>query len=159
MISRPDSLNFSERGLKMITKRVGGIVLVMIFFAMTSYAGEIVQEQALQYYNEGLKAQKTGDFDNAKTAYQKAIMLAEGARKDIIKAIYNNFGVMYINMDNWEAAAQYFSDALSIDPDYKEANFNLGIFYAKMGEAEKALSYWGKALDKTKSYLLDSEKN
>ncbi len=143
----------------MIAKRVWGIVLLMVFVAMTSYAGEVVQGQALKYYNEGLKAQKSGDFDNAKTAYQKAIILAEGARKDVIKATYNNFGVMYVNMEDWEAAAQSFSDALSIDPDYKEANFNLGILYAKMGEAEKALGYWSKALDKTNSYILDSEKN
>jgi tetratricopeptide (TPR) repeat protein len=142
----------------MITRKVWGIFLLMVFVAMTSYAGEIVQEQAVKYYNEGFKAQQAGDFENAKTSYQKSLMLAEGARKDIIKAIYNNFGVMHVNMNEWEAAAQYFSYALGIDPDYKEANFNLGIFYAKMGEAEKALSYWSKALDKTKSYLLDSEK-
>jgi tetratricopeptide (TPR) repeat protein len=143
----------------MITRRVWGIVLLMVFVAMTSYAGEVVKEQALKYYNEGLKAQKAGDFDEAKTSYQKSTMLLEGVRKDVLKAIYNNFGVMYINVNNWEEAARYFSDALSIDPDYKEANFNLGILYAKMGEAEKALAYWGKALDKTKSYLLDSEKD
>jgi tetratricopeptide (TPR) repeat protein len=143
----------------MITRRVWGIVLLIVFVAMTSYAGEIVREQAVKYYNEGVRAQKSGDFDNAKTFYQKAIMLAEGDRKDVIKAIHNNLGVMYVNTGNWEAAAQSFSDALSIDSDYKEANFNLGILYAKMGEAEKALIYWGKALDKSNSYILDSEKN
>jgi len=142
----------------MITRRTLGIVLVMMFATMTSYAGEIVREHAVKYYNEGLKAQKSGNFDNAKTAYQKAIMLAEGDRKDIIRAIYNNFGVIYVNAGNWEAAARSFSEALSIDPDYKEANFNLGILYAKMGEAEKALVYWSKALNKTNSYILDSEK-
>jgi Tfp pilus assembly protein PilF len=142
----------------MITRRIWAMVLVLMSATMTSYAGEIVREQAVKYYNEGLKAQKSGNFDNAKTAYQKAIMLAEGDRKDVIKAIHNNLGVMYVNSGEWEAAAQSFSDALSIDPDYKEANFNLGILYAKMGEAEKALVYWSKALNKTNSYILDSEK-
>jgi tetratricopeptide (TPR) repeat protein len=142
----------------MIARRACGIVLAILFFAMTSYAGEIVREQAVKYYNEGVKAQKSGDLDAAKTAYQKSIVLAEGARKDISRAIYNNFGVMYVYMGKWESAAEAFSEALKLDPKYNEANFNMGILYAKMGDAEKALEYWSKALDKTNSYILEGEK-
>jgi tetratricopeptide (TPR) repeat protein len=142
----------------MITVRTWGIFLAALFFTGTSYAGELVQAEAVKYYNEGIKAQKSGDFDSAKTAYQKAMTLAEGTRKDISKAIYNNFGVMYVFMENWELAAQAFSQALNLDPDYMNANFNLGILYAKMGDAPKALAYWGKALNKTNCYLLEYEK-
>ncbi len=143
----------------MIARKVWGIVLATLFVTVTSYAGEIVQEMVVKYYNEGVRAQKSGDLDAAKTAYQKAILLAERTRKDITKAIYNNFGVLYVNMENWELAAQAFNEALTLDPDYKEANFNIGILYAKMGNAEKALMYWAKALNKTSSYILEGEKS
>ncbi len=138
--------------------RICGIFLAGLFAATASYAGELVQAQAVKYYNEGVKAQKSGDLDAAKTAYQKAIMLAEGTKKDIAKAIYNNFGVMSVYAGNWESAAEAFSLALKIDPKYKEANFNIGILYAKMGDAEKALVYWAKALEETNSFILENEK-
>ena len=143
----------------MIFRKVWSIVLVMLFVTATSYAGAIGQEEMVKYYNEGVRAQKSGDLDAAKTAYQKAIMIAESTRKDITKAIYNNFGVIYVNMENWELAGQAFNEALTLDPDYKEANFNMGILYAKMGNAEKALIYWSKALNKTGSYVLEGEKS
>jgi tetratricopeptide (TPR) repeat protein len=138
--------------------KIWGVVSMALFFVVSSYAGEITQGEVLKYYNEGVKAQKAGNLDVAKTAYQKAVLIAAGSSKDVIKAIHNNFGVMYVNMDNWEMAGREFNEALILDPDYKEANFNMGILYAKMGEAEKALAYWGKALNKTNSYILEGEK-
>ncbi len=142
----------------MVSRKVWGIVLVVLFVTVASYAGDIVKESVVKYYNEGVRAQKSGDLDSAKTAYQKAILLAERTRSDIAKAIYNNFGVIYVKMENWELAAQAFNEALNLDPDYKEANFNMGILYAKMGNAEKALMYWSKALNKTGNYVLEGEK-
>jgi len=142
----------------MVSRKVWGIVLVSLFVTVPTYAGDIFKNSVVKYYNEGVRAQKAGDLDSAKTAYQKAILIAERTRSDIAKAIYNNFGVIYVKMENWELAAQAFNEALNLDPDYKEANFNMGILYAKMGNAEKALMYWSKALNKTGSYVLEGEK-
>ncbi len=139
-------------------KKICGLVLAMFFTAVACYAGEMVKGDAAKYYNEGVKAQKSGDMENAKTAYQKAMILSEGTRKDITKSIYNNYGLMYVNQENLELAGKFFGEALKIDPDYKEANFNMGILSAKIGEAEKALMYWSKALNKTSSYILEGEK-
>ncbi len=141
----------------MITKRFWLAVLATLFIQGTSYAGGITQQEALNRYNQGVQAQRSGDLDKAATAYQKALALAEGSRKDISKAIFNNFGVIYMNNGNWEMAAQAFNEALLLDPEYKAANFNLGILYAKIGNAKKALEYWGRALGKTESYILEKE--
>jgi tetratricopeptide (TPR) repeat protein len=151
-------INSSEGGLKMMSLRIWGIVLVGLSVAVTSYAGEMVQEQAVRYYNEGVRAQKSGDLDAAKTAYQKAIMLSEGARKDVLKASYNNVGVIAVNKENLTSAAQAFNEALSIDQYYKEANFNIAILYLKVGNTEKAMEYLSKALNKNNCYMLEGEK-
>jgi tetratricopeptide (TPR) repeat protein len=142
----------------MMSLRIWGIVLVGLSVAVTSYAGEMVQEQAVRYYNEGVRAQKSGDLDAAKTAYQKAIMLSEGARKDVLKASYNNVGVIAVNKENLTSAAQAFNEALSIDQYYKEANFNIAILYLKVGNTEKAMEYLSKALNKNNCYMLEGEK-
>jgi len=145
--------------LKMMSLRVWGIVLVGLFVAVTSYAGKMVQEQAVRYYNEGVRAQKSGDIDAAKTAYQKAIMLSEGARKDILKASYNNVGAIVANKEDLRSAAQAFNEALTIDQYYKEANFNLAVIYLKIGNTEKTLEYLNKALNKKDCYMLEGEKS
>jgi tetratricopeptide (TPR) repeat protein len=143
--------------MKMLAKRFWIVVLAALCIRGTSYAGEILYREALTRYNQAVKAQQSGDMDKAKAEYQKALALAEGSRKDITKAIYNNFGVIYMNKGDWEMAARSFNEALLLDPGYKAANFNIGILYAKTGNAKKALEYWGRALDKTDSYILEGE--
>jgi len=138
--------------------RIWGIVLAALLVAGTAYAGEVTQAEAVRCYNEAVRAQKSGDIDAAKTAYQKAIILSEGARKDILKASYNNVGAIVANKEDLRSAAQAFNDALTIDQYYKEANFNLAIIYLKIGNTEKALEYLGKAINKKDCYMLEGEK-
>jgi Tfp pilus assembly protein PilF len=142
----------------MMSIRMWGVVLVSLLAAVTSYAGEGIQEEAVKYYNEGVRAQKSGDLDAARTAYQKAIIIAQGGRKDILKASFNNLGAISANKEDLRAAAQAFNEALSIDQYYKEANFNTAVLYMKIGNTEKATEYLGKALNKKDCYMLESEK-
>jgi len=138
--------------------RIWGIVLVLFLGAVASYAGEGIQAEAGKYYNEGVRAQKSGDSDAAKTAYQKAIIIAEGAGKDIVKACYNNLGAIAATREDLRSAAQAFNEALSIDQYYKEANYNIAVLYLKIGNSEKAIEYLGKALNKKDCYMLEGEK-
>ena len=131
----------------------------MFFIVAACYAGDMLQGEAVKYYNDGVKAQKLGDTEALKTAYQKALILAEGSRKDIIKSIYNNYGIMYVNQKNIDLAKKFFEEALKMDPNYKEANFNMGILSSQIGDAEKALMYWRKALNENSSYMLEGEKS
>ena len=151
-------INSSERGLKMMSIRIWWIVVLSLLVAVTSYAGEGIQAEAVKYYNEGVRAQKSGDLDAARTAYQKAIIIAEGGRKDILKASYNNLGAIAANKENLSSAAQAFNEALSIDKYYKEANFNVAILYLKIGNTEKAMEYLSKALNKKDCYMSEGEK-
>ena len=142
----------------MVLRKVLGAFTMVLLTGVYAYAGELYLQDALGYYNEGVQAQNSGDLDTARDCYKKTLILLSGIREDIAKAIYNNLGVMDISEGRWESAARNFNEALVIDPDYKEVNFNMGIFYAKMGSAGKALAYWGKALNKTDSYMLIGEK-
>jgi protein O-GlcNAc transferase len=142
----------------MIAGKVWGMVLIAVAISTASYGGEILKEEAVSHYNEGVKAQKSGNYNAAETAYQKALALAEGSRPDIITAVYNNLGVMLVNNGDLETAVRAFHQALTLDQNYKEANFNMGILYAGLGNSEKALEYLSKALNTTSNYILAEEK-
>src|SRR5690606_27411640 len=46
---------------------------------------------------------------------------------------YFSLGVVYDNLDNKEAAIEAYTNALEIDPDYFDANYNLGALYFNQG--------------------------
>ena len=142
----------------MTARKVWGMVLMALFISTASYGGEILKEEALRHYNEGVKAQKSGNYDAAEAAYQKAIALAEGSRPDITIAVYNNLGVIFVNTNDLEMAVRAFHQALNLDQNFKEANFNMGILYSGLGNSEKALEYLSKALNTTSNYILSEEK-
>lgn len=133
-------------------------VLILLFSMRYSCANSLTEEEALARYNEGVKAQQTGDFVKARSSYQKTLMMLGSARADIIKSVYNNVGVIHGEMGNAQAAESAFQAALSVDAEYKEANFNLGVLYARTGDAEKALFYLTKVFNRTGNFVIQGEK-
>ena len=134
------------------------IVGIVLAFVVSAYAGEASRQMLVQYYNEGVKAQKSGDIFAAKAAYQKASLIIGSKEPDLTKAIYNNFGAIYAQLGNVEAAQKAFQAALNIDPNYKLANYNMGVLYAALGDAQRALQYLVRAFNQTGTYAVDSEK-
>ncbi|NUQ81460.1 MAG: tetratricopeptide repeat protein [Bacteroidetes bacterium] len=45
-----------------------------------------------------------------------------------------NVGVLLLNKDSYEESVKYFEGALAIRPDYKEASYNLGVAYLRLGK-------------------------
>ncbi len=58
---------------------------------------------------------------------------------------YYNLGVQYMKEDNPEAK-EMFEKAVELEPDYPEANGNLGIYYANEGDHKKAIGCFEKVL-------------
>ena len=140
---------------------------LIIFFLISSfcylaYGSELLSEEAIGYYNDGVKAQKSGDFYNADINYQKSILLDV----DCKKFVFNNYGVMYAEKEDMQRAETAFKEALAIDPDYNAVILNLSLLYLKIskiskdrGDVRKALDYLEKAFYNypKKSFIIEEE--
>ncbi|WP_020527810.1 tetratricopeptide repeat protein [Flexithrix dorotheae] len=49
------------------------------------------------------------------------------------KQLYFNLGILYDRTDNFEKSAEKYKKAIELDPDYYDANFNLGAMYFTLG--------------------------
>jgi tetratricopeptide (TPR) repeat protein len=141
-------------------KRFIGLLIaaVLVSCASLSWANELVFETGVDHYNDGVKAQKKGDLEAAFSEYQKAYILFGSQESTYSKFILNNTAVMYAQQGNFANAEELFLQALSIDPDYKQANFNLGMLYAKKGQCTRALQYFTKALNSPGNFMVEDEK-
>jgi tetratricopeptide (TPR) repeat protein len=81
--------------------------------------------------------------------------LLKRAPNDIQKAAnYNNIGLVYRRMVEYQKALSFYERALAIrettllanHPDLAQSYNNIGIVYMKMGEYPRALSYYTRAL-------------
>jgi len=133
------------------------LAFVIICFNL-SFAEGLMAAQAKEYYQDGVKAQKGGNFETADTFYQKALIV-DPNNPEWQKAVLNNRGIMSAMAGDTEAAEQLFSRALKIDSNYKVAQFNLGLIYEKRRTRLESLEYWVKIfeLDKMipKNYIVE----
>lgn len=89
----------------------------------------------MQFFNDGVKAQKNGDYQEAIDDYQKAINI----KPDFAGAL-SNMGYCYRQMarDLMLRSQDAYKRALSIDPNYAEAIEYQGELYLMMGDLTKA---------------------
>lgn len=133
---------------------------MVLFHFSLSYAGELVAKEAVNYYNEAVKAQKAANFAVADINYQKTLLLDPNNSK-WKKFITNNYGVMYAQQGNLEKAEASFNEVLKIDPNYQPAKLNLGYIYEKRRSRLESLEYWLKVLNidldqlKPKDFILE----
>ncbi len=138
------------------------IVIVLLFWGL-SFATGLATKEAINYYYEGINAEKQSNFDQADAAYSKVLLL-DPYNKDYKKYILNNLGVRFAEQGDFEKAEEKFKEALKIDPYYKIAQLNLGLIYDRQGDKAKSQEYWLKVLDinieklKPKSFTLEELK-
>ncbi len=142
----------------MVIKKALVLCLLAAMCAGMSFASELTAKEGINYFNEGVKAQKSGDLQTAMTAYQKAMYVGLDVAT-YRKFIYNNVGVIYAETGNTAQAEEMFVESLRIDPAYKQANFNLGILYIKMGQCSKSLEFLTRAYGMTGAYSIEEEKS
>jgi tetratricopeptide (TPR) repeat protein len=121
------------------------LILIVAFFSV-SYAFDLIGREIVNYFNEGVRAQKAVNFDAAHTAYTKALLLAP-ENPTYAKLVYNNLGVLLIQQNDILKAETNLKKALKLDPGYKTAQFNLWLLYEIKGDRAEALGCWAKAFD------------
>jgi tetratricopeptide (TPR) repeat protein len=134
------------------------LLIILVAFYHPAPAQNLLSGEARTYYNQAVRAQNEGDFDTAYTLYQKALLLNSTYQE----AVINNLGVMFVYRGDWDKAKASFSEALSANPDYKPALFNLGLLYYMRGDEKEALRYWTKYFEVGelgfRSFIVEQEK-
>ncbi|MFA5008424.1 MAG: tetratricopeptide repeat protein [Candidatus Omnitrophota bacterium] len=143
----------------MVLRKVLFVLLVMVCFAGLVYAEGIAsREEAYKYFNEGVKAQKSGDFEKANKEYSMAMMVTSKYNKFILQ----NRGVMYALRGDYASAAGAFKEVLSLDPNYMPARLNLGRIYDIQADRCTSLEYWADLMNlekaKPKTFIIEEEK-
>lgn len=94
------------------------------------------------YFQEGVIRQKSGDWEGAIEAFQKALAL-----NDQLFSVRNNLGNAYFHLGRYEEARREYMMAIQLNPSYAKAHNNLGNALVKLGEIEEALQVFRTAID------------
>ncbi len=93
-------------------------------------------------FNEGLEAQKNGDYKTAESKYKEA---AEIEPKNV--QIQYSLGVLYLNKNQFRKAVKQFERALELDPSNGNAYLGLGNAYKQLGDEAKAAAAYRVAAE------------
>lgn len=94
------------------------------------------------YNNYGVSLRKSGQLDEAREAYEKALAL----KPDYPKAL-NNLAVVHMTENRYHKAKELLLRAIAIDPDYIDPYFHLAISLEKNGQVEDAVKYYDQFLE------------
>jgi tetratricopeptide (TPR) repeat protein len=108
--------------------------------------------------NKGLSYQQSGDFKSSLGCYLQSLSIYQTCKKDIPYYLYNNLGIIYLEIGNYEVALKYFYHALKIeglqgeplDEGYTLAN--IGRTYVYMKDFVNSVTYLSEALIILKKY-------
>lgn len=131
----------------MIPKKVVFGIIFLLVLCVNCFAGEMATKESVICFNEGVKAQKSGEFSKAMSAYQKALYMDPYDEAGYRKEIMNNVACMYAKSGDIDKAVEAFEQILSFDPHNKLANLNLGLIYNKNGERCRALECWARIVE------------
>ncbi len=100
-------------------------------------ADNLLEEQAITYFNKAKELERKGDVEGAIEFYQKSILL-DKSNIDI----YNQLGVLYEKKGLPERAEAMYLKAISKNPLCLPAHNNLAYLYESQGEINKAVTHW-----------------
>ena len=100
-------------------------------------SGDRLTQQAADYRAEGVNYQRRGEWQNAMTAFQKAIQLDPS-----YVTPHNDLGIVYESQGRAAEAEQEYLAALALNPAYTQAHTNLALLYEQQGQKDKAGQHW-----------------
>jgi tetratricopeptide (TPR) repeat protein len=134
------------------------VFLISVFIIYGSFSvvssEELMEQESVEYFKEGLAAQSADKIDEAISLYSKAIY----ANPNYVQA-YNNLGTAYAQKGDIVKAEELYNHAVTIDPYYSIALKNIAIIYAEKGDYEKFYEYWKRAsgLDVYCPFIIDDQ--
>ena len=101
-------------------------------------------------YYLGMLYQDNRKFEKALNVYAKLISKTESKKR----AYYNSGYIYLVELQDYDNAEEMFLSAISIDPNFVEAVYNLGRTYEAKGDFEQARTQYQKSLDILPNYPL-----
>lgn len=118
------------------------IFIVLFLISCTNKMVVKDAQKATAHYQLGVSYLNDNNIQPAFVEFQKALELNPDD-----KNIHNAIGVIYLQkLEDYPKAIKHFKEALRIDENFSEALNNLGNTYAKMGEFDKAIDAYKKAI-------------
>ena len=99
-------------------------------------AGAAARAQARELLRDGGAWLSEGNFESARRRFLEAIDVDDG-----IPEAYNGVGVTYRMRNDLPRALEWYKKALTVDPDFGDAYYNMACVYALEGRKEMALRY------------------
>ncbi len=133
----------------------GWKILAALYIEMGNYlqaieankiAIDLVPDDAIAYYNNGIALTLSDKLIEAIYAYEKAISL----KPNYLEA-YNNLGILYTKIGEFVTARDILAKAISLRPNINTYN-NLGNVYEKINNNEQAIFCYEKTISLDKNY-------
>ena len=106
---------------------------------------ELQQEDDKYYNNRGTVHEEMGNFELAKSDYEKALSLLTSQQTSDAK-IFINLAILLNRQGDATQALHYIDDAIRIDPHEAMSYFNRGVIFAEQKKYTESLEEYGKAL-------------
>jgi len=91
-------------------------------------------EEFVTYYNLGKIYAELRDYEKALSFFNIALRMAPD-----FPPVHNDIAVVFDSKGNYQRAHRYFLNAIALEPDRLETNYNLGLFYLRDGQPDKAI--------------------
>lgn len=104
-------------------------------------------EDSLDYFDLGLKAQDSGDFEKALMYYNKQVQLTP-----YDSHLYNNRGNIFVDIGDEERAMEDYSMALSLNPSVHLVRYNIGLLKFNQGLFGESVKYYQQELAVNPTY-------
>ncbi|MEO8514596.1 MAG: tetratricopeptide repeat protein [Ignavibacteria bacterium] len=111
-----------------------------------------IEFEATVLSNRGLACQQYGDFNSSLRNYLQSLSLLLSSKKEIPYYLYNNIGIIYLEIGNYQTALKYFNFALKMEEkgnlrlEQSYTIANIGRTYLYMEDFSNAITYLGEAL-------------
>lgn len=104
------------------------------------------QPKRLDYLNEAMALERTGDYDAALTSYRLALRDRPNDTK-----ILQNMAIAFTRTNQADEAIRYYRRALEVEPELSGAHYGLAFLLLKKGDRAGAEKHLGAFLAKPPS--------
>jgi tetratricopeptide (TPR) repeat protein len=130
------AVHVATKGCKAPLGKNGGVAFVRVAGKAKTKPGSAAREQARGLLRDGAAWLQEGNFESARRRFLEAIDVDDG-----IPEAYNGVGVTYRMRNDLPRALEWYKKALTVDPDFGDAYYNMACVYALEGRKEMALRY------------------
>ena len=106
-----------------------------------------IEDSIVKMNKDGIELVKQLKFQDALQIFQNAI-----SQDKNYKDSYNNLGLVYEELEQFDKAKEEFIKAIEIDSKYFEAYSNLGNLYHKLGKYNLAIEKYEKSIEINPNY-------